>query len=132
MPFLSMAQRRTGRALRSAAVVADGTQTPLCTYLSAVLLVGLLLNATVGWAWADPVVGLVIAAVAAREGLEAWRSESCCAPGTLTATTTATHDAVDGASSCGDIPAPTAASEHHDGPASARWRYSIACGRYVF
>ena len=77
MPFLSWAQRRTGRALGSNAVVADSTQTLLCTYLSAVLLVGLVLNATLGWSWADPVAGLVIAAVAVREGLEAWRGESC-------------------------------------------------------
>jgi divalent metal cation (Fe/Co/Zn/Cd) transporter len=49
----------------------------LCTYLSAVLLVGLVLNATLGWAWADPVAGLVIAGVAVREGLEAWRGEHC-------------------------------------------------------
>lgn len=78
MPFLSHAQRRTGRALGSAAVVADGTQTMLCSYLSAVLLVGLVLNATLGWSWADPVAGLVIAAVAAREGVGAWRGEGCC------------------------------------------------------
>lgn len=78
MPFLSWAQRRTGRALGSGAVVADSTQTLLCAYLSAVLLAGLLLNAILGWSWADPVAGLVIAAVAAREGLEAWRGESCC------------------------------------------------------
>lgn len=81
MPFLSWAQRRTGRALGSNAVVADSTQTLLCTYLSAVLLAGLLLNATLGWSWADPIAGLVIAAVAVREGLEAWRGEGCaCGP----------------------------------------------------
>lgn len=80
MPFLSYAQRRTGRALGSAAVVADSTQTLLCTYLSAVLLVGLLLNATLGWGWADPLAGLVIAAVAVREGREAWLGKGCCAP----------------------------------------------------
>jgi divalent metal cation (Fe/Co/Zn/Cd) transporter len=81
MPFLSWAQRHTGKALGSNAVVADSTQTLLCTYLSAVLLVGLVLNATLGWSWADPIAGLVIATVAAREGLEAWRGESCgCAP----------------------------------------------------
>ena len=78
MPFLSWAQRRTGRALGSGSVVADSAQTLLCTYLSAVLLGGLVLNATLGWAWADPLVGLVIAAVAAREGVEAWRGEGCC------------------------------------------------------
>jgi divalent metal cation (Fe/Co/Zn/Cd) transporter len=80
MPFLSWAQRRTGRALGSNAVVADSTQTLLCTYLSAVLLVGLLLNATLGWSWADPLAGLVIAAVAVKEGREAWRGEGCCGP----------------------------------------------------
>ena len=81
MPFLSWAQRRTGRELGSGSVVADSKQTLLCTYLSAVLLAGLVLNATLGWSWADPVAGLVIAAVAVREGLEAWRGESCgCAP----------------------------------------------------
>ncbi len=80
MPFLSWAQRRTGRALHSNAVVADSTQTLLCTYLSAVLLGGLLLNATLGWGWADPLAGLVIAAVALKEGRDAWRGESCCGP----------------------------------------------------
>lgn len=80
MPLLSMAQRRTGRALGSNAVVADGTQTLLCTYLSAVLLVGLLLNAALGWFWADPLAGLVIAAVAVREGVQAWRGQGCCVP----------------------------------------------------
>ena len=80
MPFLSWAQRRTGRALGSNAVVADSTQTLLCTYLSAVLLIGLVLNATLGWSWADPIAGLIIAAVAVREGLEAWRGEGCCGP----------------------------------------------------
>jgi divalent metal cation (Fe/Co/Zn/Cd) transporter len=80
MPFLSWAQRRTGKALGSNAVVADGTQTLLCTYLSAVLLTGLVLNAALGWSWADPLVGLVIAAVAVREGIQAWRGEGCCGP----------------------------------------------------
>jgi divalent metal cation (Fe/Co/Zn/Cd) transporter len=78
MPFLSWAQRRTGKALNSNSVVADSTQTLLCTYLSAVLLVGLVLNATVGWSWADPIAGLVIAAVAVREGIESWRGDGCC------------------------------------------------------
>jgi len=80
MPLLSWAQRRTGRSLGSNAVVADSTQTLLCTYLSAVLLVGLVLNAALGWSWADPIAGLVIAAVAIKEGLEAWRGEGCCGP----------------------------------------------------
>jgi divalent metal cation (Fe/Co/Zn/Cd) transporter len=81
MPLLSWAQRRTGRALASTTVVADSTQTLLCTYLSAVLLVGLVLNATLGWGWADPIAGLVIAAVALREGTGAWKGEGCCAIG---------------------------------------------------
>jgi divalent metal cation (Fe/Co/Zn/Cd) transporter len=80
MPSLSWAQRRTGRAIGSNAVVADSTQTLLCTYLSAVLLAGLVLNATLGWSWADPLAGLVIAAVAVKEGREAWRGDGCCGP----------------------------------------------------
>jgi divalent metal cation (Fe/Co/Zn/Cd) transporter len=78
MPILSYAQRRTGRELGSASAVADSRQTLLCTYLSAALLVGLLLNALFGWAWADPTVALFIAAVAVREGREAWRGKHCC------------------------------------------------------
>lgn len=77
MPVLSLAQRRTGRALGSGSVVADSAQTLLCTYLSAVLLAGLLLDALLGWGWADPAAGLIIAAVAAREGVAAWRGENC-------------------------------------------------------
>ena len=64
MPFLSWFERRTGRELGSASAVADSKQTLICTYLSAVLLVGLVLNSTLGWTWADPVAALVIAAVA--------------------------------------------------------------------
>lgn len=78
MPVLSLAQRRAGRELGSASAVADSKQTLLCTYLSGVLLVGLLVNSLFGWYWADPVVALVIAAVAVREGREAWRGEHCC------------------------------------------------------
>lgn len=80
MPLLSWAQRRTGRALGSASVVADSTQTLLCTYLSAVLLAGLLLNSLLGWGLADPIAGLVIAGVAVKEGVEAWRGDACCVP----------------------------------------------------
>jgi divalent metal cation (Fe/Co/Zn/Cd) transporter len=78
MPFLSYAQRRAGRELGSASAVADSKQTLICTYLSGVLLIGLLLNALFGWSWADPLVGLVIAVVAVNEGREAWRGEHCC------------------------------------------------------
>ncbi|MEU5153834.1 cation transporter [Glycomyces sp. NPDC021274] len=82
MPLLVWAKRRTGRELGSATVVADSMQTLLCTYLSAILLVGLVLNATLGWSWADPIAALIIAAVAVREGVEAWKGEHCddCAP----------------------------------------------------
>ncbi len=93
MPVLSRAQRRTGRELGSNAVVADGTQTLLCTYLSAVLLVGLVLNATLGWSWADPVAGLVIAAVAGREGIQAWRGQGCCGPRQTTMSTISAGEA---------------------------------------
>lgn len=99
MPFLSWAQRRTGRELGSNAVVADSTQTLLCTYLSAVLLGGLLLNSLLGWSWADPVAGLVIAAVAAREGVQAWRGEGCCGP---VGTSTCAADTPATTSTCAD------------------------------
>ena len=79
MPVLSVAQRRAGRQLGSASAVADSRQTLLCTYLSGVLLLGLIANAALGWSWADPAAGLVIAAVAVREGRDAWRGETCCA-----------------------------------------------------
>ena len=79
MPVLTAAKRRVGRELGSATVTADANQTLLCTYLSVVLLAGLLLNDWYGWGWADPVAALIIAAVAAREGVEAWRGDACCA-----------------------------------------------------
>jgi divalent metal cation (Fe/Co/Zn/Cd) transporter len=75
MPTLAIAKRRTGRQLGSMTLLADATETLLCSYLSAILLVGLVLNATVGWWWADPLAGLGIAYLAVREGLEAWRVE---------------------------------------------------------
>jgi divalent metal cation (Fe/Co/Zn/Cd) transporter len=78
MPLLSRAQRRAGRELGSRSAVADSKQTLLCSYLSGVLLVGLLLNELFGWSWADPVAALAIAGVAVREGREAWRGHRCC------------------------------------------------------
>lgn len=80
MPLLSMAQRRTGRALRSASAVADSKQTLLCTYLSGALLIGLGVNLLWGWWWADPVVALFIPVLAIEEGREAWLGDSCCNP----------------------------------------------------
>ncbi|GAB2640576.1 cation transporter [Gordonia jinhuaensis] len=81
MPVLSWAERRAGRELGSLSAVADSAQTLLCTYLSAVLLVGLILNSLLGWSWADPVAALVIAVIAVREGINAWRGDPCCTPG---------------------------------------------------
>ena len=78
MPVLSLAQRRAGRELGSLSAVADSKQTLLCTYLSAILLAGLGLNSMWGWSWADPVAALGIAAIAVREGLNAWRGDPCC------------------------------------------------------
>jgi divalent metal cation (Fe/Co/Zn/Cd) transporter len=78
MPVLSGLERRAGRELGSASAVADSKQTLVCAYLSAALLVGLLLNGLLGWAWADSVAALVIAACAVREGVEAWRGQACC------------------------------------------------------
>jgi divalent metal cation (Fe/Co/Zn/Cd) transporter len=78
MPTLSFVQRRAGRELGSRSAVADSKQTLLCTYLSAVLLAGLVLNMTLGWSWADPAAGLVIALLAVNEGRLALRGEDCC------------------------------------------------------
>jgi Co/Zn/Cd efflux system component len=78
MPVLSWLQRRAGRELGSRTAVADSKQTLLCTYLSAVLLAGLVLNSTLGWWWADAGAALGIAAIAVREGVNAWRGETCC------------------------------------------------------
>ncbi|MFB9643563.1 cation transporter [Agromyces lapidis] len=80
MPFLSLAERRTGRELGSATAVADSKQTLICTYLSAAVLIGLVLNSLLGWAWADSVAALVIAVFAVREGIEAWRGDTCATP----------------------------------------------------
>jgi len=79
MPFLSWFERRTGRELGSASAVADSKQTLICTYLSAALLTGLLLNSLLGWAWTDSVAALVIAVFAVREGVKAWKGDACCA-----------------------------------------------------
>ena len=80
MPFLSWFERRTGRELGSATAVADSKQTLICAYLSAAVLIGLVLNSTLGWAWADSLAALVIAGFAIREGLEAWKGDTCATP----------------------------------------------------
>jgi divalent metal cation (Fe/Co/Zn/Cd) transporter len=86
MPVLSWAQRRAGRELGSLSAVADSKQTLLCTYLSAVLLAGLLLNSLFGWSWADPLAALAIAVIAVREGINAWKGDTCCATPVTTET----------------------------------------------
>jgi cation diffusion facilitator family transporter len=78
MPILSRAKKKVGRDLGSAAMEADAKQTDFCVYLSAILLVGLLLNAAFGWWWADPVAALVMAPIIAKEGVEGVKGETCC------------------------------------------------------
>jgi divalent metal cation (Fe/Co/Zn/Cd) transporter len=78
MPLLARAKRRVGRELGSRATESEGGQNMICAYLSVALLVGLGGNALLGWWWADPVAGAVIAFVAVREGREAWRGEPAC------------------------------------------------------
>ncbi|RFA06515.1 cobalt transporter [Subtercola boreus] len=77
MPFLSLAERRTGKELGSATAIADSKQTLICTYLSAAVLIGLLLNTLFGWWWADPIAALLIVVFAVREGIEAWKGDAC-------------------------------------------------------
>jgi divalent metal cation (Fe/Co/Zn/Cd) transporter len=77
MPNIVIAKRRAGRALGSGTVMADSMQTLLCTTLSAIVLAGLLLNATLGWAWADPIAALFVAGLAAKEGVDALRGKHC-------------------------------------------------------
>lgn len=79
MPALAWAKRRVAARLGSAALRADAAETQLCTYLSAVVLVGLAANALFGWWWMDPAAGLVVAALAVREGRAAWTSGDLCA-----------------------------------------------------
>jgi divalent metal cation (Fe/Co/Zn/Cd) transporter len=79
MPLLARAKQRVGRELGSRATQSEGGQNMICAYLSVALLVGLGANALLGWWWADPAAGAVIALVAVREGWEAWHGESACA-----------------------------------------------------
>jgi divalent metal cation (Fe/Co/Zn/Cd) transporter len=81
MPLLARAKRRVARGIDSAAMTADAKQTELCTYLSAILLGGLALNALAGWWWADPVGALLMVPLIAVEGYKALRGESCCEQG---------------------------------------------------
>ena len=80
MPILSRAKKKVGYQLRSAAMNADARQTDFCVYLSAILLSGLLLNATLGWWWADPAAALIMVPIIAKEGLDGVRGKACCDP----------------------------------------------------
>jgi divalent metal cation (Fe/Co/Zn/Cd) transporter len=78
MPMLGIAKQRIAEQLGSAATKGEGRQNMLCAYLAGALLIGLVGNAAVGAWWLDPIVGLLIAGVAVKEGLEAWRGDGCC------------------------------------------------------
>ena len=93
MPVVSWFERRTGRELGSASAIADSKQTLVCAYLSAALLIGLLLNTLLGWTWADSIAALVIAGFAVKEGIEAWRGDTCALPvSALTGERVVEHD----------------------------------------
>ncbi|CAN5706026.1 cation transporter [soil metagenome] len=81
MPLLVRAKRKVARGINSGAMMADSKQTELCTYLSGLLLIGLLLNALLGWWWADPVAALIMVPIIVREGREGLRGETCCEKG---------------------------------------------------
>jgi len=83
MPMLGIAKQRLADQLGSAATGGEGRQNMLCAYLAGALLVGLLGNAVAGAWWLAPAVAMLIAAVAVKEGVEAWRGEGCCAASPL-------------------------------------------------
>jgi divalent metal cation (Fe/Co/Zn/Cd) transporter len=78
MPLLARSKRRVAAGIGSGAMQADSRQTDFCTYLSAILLGGLLLNAVAGWWWADPAAGLAMAPLVAKEGVDGLRGKACC------------------------------------------------------
>jgi divalent metal cation (Fe/Co/Zn/Cd) transporter len=78
MPVLSRAKKKVATGLGSSAMHADAKQTDFCVYLSAILLIGLLLNATLGWYWADPLAGLIMVPIIAKEGFNGIRARACC------------------------------------------------------
>jgi divalent metal cation (Fe/Co/Zn/Cd) transporter len=94
MPLLGIAKQRIADQLGSAATKGEGRQNMLCAYLAGALLIGLLANTWFGAWWLDPAVGLLIAAVAVKEGRDAWRGEGCCvsAPPGLDTTPSVCHD----------------------------------------
>jgi divalent metal cation (Fe/Co/Zn/Cd) transporter len=78
MPLLSRAKKKVGKELGSGAMHADAKQADFCVYLSVILLLGLLLNAALGWWWADPAAALIMMPLVAKEGVEALKGETCC------------------------------------------------------
>jgi divalent metal cation (Fe/Co/Zn/Cd) transporter len=78
MPLLSRAKKKVGNSLASAAMRADAKQTDFCVYLAVILLAGLLLNAALGWWWADPIAALIMVPIIAREGIDGMKAKSCC------------------------------------------------------
>jgi divalent metal cation (Fe/Co/Zn/Cd) transporter len=78
MPVLSRAKKKVATRLGSSAMHADAKQTDFCVYLSAILLIGLLLNAMLGWYWADPLAGLIMVPIIAKEGFDGMRATACC------------------------------------------------------
>jgi divalent metal cation (Fe/Co/Zn/Cd) transporter len=78
MPLLARAKRRVASELASSALHADSWQSDICAWLAAILLLGLLLNAVLGWWWADPAAGLLMAPIIACEGVRAWQGRACC------------------------------------------------------
>lgn len=81
MPLLARAKRNVAQKLNSKAMMADSKQTDICTYLSAILLGGLLFNALFGWWWADPAAALVMLPIIIKEGIEALQGKTCCGDG---------------------------------------------------
>lgn len=78
MPALGVAKRRLGATLSSGATAGEGTQNLICAAQAAAVLIGLAAAAAIGWAWVDPVIALLLAGWAVREGIEAWHGEDCC------------------------------------------------------
>jgi divalent metal cation (Fe/Co/Zn/Cd) transporter len=78
MPILSQAKKKVGNALKSGAMKADARQTDFCVYLSGIVLVGLVLNAGLGWWWADPIAGLTMVPIIGKEGFDGIKARSCC------------------------------------------------------
>ena len=78
MPILSRAKKKVGKALRSAAMKADARQTDFCVYLSTILLAGILMNAVLGWWWADPIAALIMVPIITKEGIDGIKARTCC------------------------------------------------------